>query len=83
MQKHKNDALINALMKKYELEDGVDIFAKERGGKLIYRIINRMGVDKIASKEASTLRINWDLLPISDKDNVYLSFDGEDRKSVV
>jgi hypothetical protein len=78
MNKHKNDELIAPLMKKYGLEDGVDIFTKEgKNGRVQYRIINRMGMDKIASKESDHLNIEWAMLPNSDQTHVYLRFTGE------
>lgn len=61
--KHKNDEVIKALYEKFELTPE-DVFTKEVGNRVHYRIITRRGIDKIQAK--SDAKLDWHVTYESD-----------------
>jgi hypothetical protein len=53
---HKNDEIIKELYRKFDLKPD-DVFTKEVGGHVHYRIITRRGIDKIEAK--SNAKLEW------------------------
>jgi hypothetical protein len=65
MKEHKNDKIIAELYKKFDLTSD-DVFTKLKKGTdfVIYRIINRRGIDKIEAK--SKAKLEWKHDYVSD-----------------